>query len=67
MQPFLLKTLYILRRYQVMGLTLERWAVVLLLLAALLLAVGLLPGGLAGALICLALLLALFVAAHARR
>ena len=61
MQPLLLKTLYILRRYQAMGMPLERWLVILLLLAALLLAVGLLPGGLAGALICLALLLALFV------
>ena len=61
MQPLLFKTLYVLRRYQVMGLPMERWVAILLLAAALLFAVGLLPGGLAGALICLASLLALFI------
>jgi hypothetical protein len=60
MPPFILEALYILRRYHVMNAPLQRWTAVLLLFAALLLAVGLLPGGLAGALICLALLLALF-------
>jgi hypothetical protein len=60
MPAFLLEALFILRRYHVMNAPLERWIAVLLLFAALLLAVGLLPGGLAGALVCLALLLALF-------
>jgi hypothetical protein len=58
--PYLLQILYILRRYHVMGAALQRWVAVLLLVAALLTALGLLPGGLAGAAICLALLLALF-------
>jgi hypothetical protein len=54
-----LKTLYVLRRYQVLGAPMQRWIVVLLLLVALLLAVGLLPGGLAGGLIGLLLAIAL--------
>jgi hypothetical protein len=60
MLAYLFKTLYILRRYQSMGAPLERWIVVLLLIAALTTAIGLLPGRLVGALTCLALLLALF-------
>jgi hypothetical protein len=54
-----LQTLYVLRRYQVMGAPLQRWIVIVLLLAAPLMAVGLLPGGLAGGLIGLLLLIAL--------
>jgi hypothetical protein len=59
MPPFILRALYILRRYHVMNAPLERWIAVLLLFAALAMAVGLLPGGLAGALLGLTLLLAL--------
>jgi len=54
-----LKTLYVLRRYQVMGAPLQRWIIVILLLAAFFMAIGLLPGGLAGGLIGLLLAIAL--------
>lgn len=55
----LFKTFYVLRRYHVLGAPAARWFVVLLLIAALLVILGLLPGGSAGALFCLTLLLAL--------
>jgi hypothetical protein len=58
---YLLKTLYVLRRYRSIGASLERWIVVLLLLALFVMAIGLLPGGLAGVLICLMLTLALWL------
>ncbi len=56
-----LQTLYIVRRYQVMGAPAQRWIVILLLLAALLMAIGLLPGGPAGGLIGLLLAIALLL------
>jgi hypothetical protein len=59
MSAYLLKALYILRRYQTIGAPLQRWIIVILLLAALLTAIGLLPGGPAGSLIGLLLALAL--------
>lgn len=59
MIAIVLKVLYVLRRYQTLGAPLQRWIVILLLLAALLLAMGLLPGGLAGGLAGLVLGLAL--------
>ena len=40
-----LQTLYVLRRYQVMGAPLQRWIIVVLLLAAFFMAIGWLPGG----------------------
>jgi hypothetical protein len=55
----LLQVLYVLRRYQVMGAPAQRWIVIVLLLAALLMAIGLLPGGLAGGLIAVLLTVAL--------
>lgn len=61
MSPYLFKTFYMLRRYHVVGAPLERWITVLLLIAAGLIAVGLLPGGMTSALLCLALLLALLI------
>ncbi|MFZ2359124.1 MAG: hypothetical protein WA040_07240 [Anaerolineae bacterium] len=54
-----LQTLYVLRRYQVMGAPLQRWIIVVLLLAAFFMAIGWLPGGMAGGLIGLLLAIAL--------
>ena len=51
MLAYTLQALYVLRRYHVLGGPAQRWIVILLLLAALLMAVGLLPGGPAGGLI----------------
>lgn len=59
MAAILFKTLYVLRRYQLMGAPAQRWIVLLLLLAALLMAIGLLPGGSAGGLVVLLMALAL--------
>jgi len=56
---YLFKASYVLRRYEVMGAPAQRWIVILLLLAALLMAIGLLPGGLVGGLTGLLLALAL--------
>lgn len=53
------KTFYVLRRYQTMGAPLQRWVVIILLLAAFFMAIGLLPGGPAGGLIGLLLAIAL--------
>jgi hypothetical protein len=46
-----LKTLYVLRRYRTVGAPLQRWVIILLLLAALLMAIDLLPGGPIGGLL----------------
>jgi hypothetical protein len=54
-----LQTLYVLRHQQVMGAPAQRWVVVVLLLAALLMASGLLPGGPMGGLVGLLLIVAL--------
>lgn len=54
-----LKTLYVLRRYRTVGAPLQRWVIILLLLAALLMAIDLLPGGPIGGLLVLLLPLAL--------
>lgn len=59
MAATLFKTLYVLRRYQLMGAPAQRWIVLLLLLAALLMVIGLLPGGSAGGLVVLLMALAL--------
>lgn len=59
MLAYTLQALYVLRRYHVLGGPAQRWIVILLLLAALLMAVGLLPGGPAGGLIGLLLAAAL--------
>ena len=59
MLAYLFKASYVLRHYEVMGAPAQRWIVILLLLAALLLAIGLLPGGPAGGLAGLLLALAL--------
>ncbi|MBE2234437.1 MAG: hypothetical protein IAE85_13175 [Anaerolinea sp.] len=59
MIAYVLQTLYLLRRYRVMGAPLQRWIVLLLLLAAFFMAVGLLPGGLVVGLISLLLAIAL--------
>lgn len=59
MIAYVLQTLYLLRRYRVMGAPLQRWIVLLLLLAAFFMAIGLLPGGLVGGLISLLLAIAL--------
>lgn len=67
MQALLFKTSYVLNRYQAFGAPLQRWVVVLLLLAALLLALGLLPGGVAAALAAMLLALALLASARLAR
>ncbi len=61
MFAIILQTLYILRRYQVLGAPAQRWILIVLLLAAFVMAAGLLPGGLAGGLIVLLLALALLI------
>ncbi len=59
MRAYLFKLSYVLRRYQVLGAPAQRWIVILLLLAALSMAIGLLPGGPAGGLASLLLAIAL--------
>ncbi len=59
MIAYVLQTLYLLRRYRVMGAPLQRWTILLLLLVAFFMAIGLLPGGLVGGLISLLLAIAL--------
>lgn len=65
MQPYLLKLSYLLRRYHFVDAPLDRWIAVLLVFMGGLMAIRWLPGGLAGALLCLLLAIAVVLAQRA--